>query len=58
MMGTKEQKKKGIKIRKGFENWIKLNQREKLIARGVDPDDVEFDEFPEEEVSTGHRSGF
>jgi len=58
MMGTKEQKKKGVKIRKGFENWIKQNQREKMIAGGVDPDEIEIDEFPEEEMTTGNRSGF
>ena len=32
---------------------MKLNQRDKMIAGGVNPDEIEFDDFPEEELTTG-----
>ena len=38
-------KQKGVKIRMGFEEWLKNDKREKMFARGENPDDINLDDI-------------
>jgi len=50
--------RKGIKIRQGFEEWLKNDKREKMFARGENPDDVNLDDIAGGDEGVNTRNGF
>lgn len=55
---TNNKRKEGKKIREGFEGWLKMDKREKMAARGEDPEDISFDDIPNDDNGVNTRTGF
>ena len=51
-------KKMGIKIRQGFEEWLRNDKREKMFARGENPDDYNLDDITGGDEGVNTRNGF